>query len=72
MLQIRNVKGEVTVLNPGSFIEICDLDGKPAMVFFQTEQNKTHIIEPGTKDSKRYEKMFNLEFCKEKAINLPT
>lgn len=64
MIKIRKANGECTELeDTANFVEICTLDGTPAIVFY-TLGNEIKQIDADTAASEMYEKRFDVKFAK--------
>lgn len=65
MIRLRKSDGTSTTVEPGTFVEIADLDGKVSLVVFQTRDGIIHTLESGSPDAKRYASLFKLDLCPE-------
>ena len=65
MVKLRDSKGKV-IETPSAplFIEICDKAGKPAMVFYQPNENVVTQITAGSKDFDNYIARYNTDSSK--------
>lgn len=70
MLRIRTHKNEVTPVVDGRFVEITDLQGRVAAIFFATETGEIKQIEAGDPEAERYAKLFGVELCPVKRVQI--
>ena len=64
MIRFRSVTGDITELpDDVRFVEICDNNEDPAIVFFVDNQKLSEIT-PNTEESEFYSSKFNCKFSK--------
>ena len=61
MIRIRDAAGR-PLEGVFKFVEICDQDGNPALVFFQDDRGAIRQLEKGHPDADRYEKITGSKF----------
>ena len=69
MIRIRELNGDVTELNGDNvFIELCDADGKIAMVFYEHQGNGEiyQLDHTSKEESENYENVHKVEFIKDR------
>lgn len=66
MLRIRTSTGQLQEIDQSyRFVEICDLDGKVAKVFYLDNMGTLHEIDGSSAEAARYSKVFkSVEFTK--------
>jgi hypothetical protein len=68
MIRVRTSEGEsIELTGEGNFVEICDADHNPALVFY-TGDNSISQISKDMEEAKLYEARFNCKFAQ--VINL--
>ncbi len=63
MLRLRDINGNGHQL-PESvrFVELCDMQGAVARVFYVDDLGVHRILEPGTKEAQRYSQLMKIQF----------
>ena len=63
MLRLRDTKGVAhQVPDQVRFVELCDMDGVVARVFYVDDLGVHKILEPGTKEAQRYSQLMGAKF----------
>lgn len=64
MIRVRSSDGKsIELTGEGNFVEICDSENQPALVFYQSANSISQII-GSTEEAKLYEAKFNCKFAK--------
>lgn len=63
MIRLRTTRGEVfPVPESTRFIELCDMDGHVAQVFYRDNQGVYRVVSDGTPEAERYARMMSVKF----------
>lgn len=69
-LQIRSTDGKVTPMPAHRFIEVCDVEGRIAVLVYQDDHGAIHLLQQGDPAAARYAGMFNVKFSPVTTVNL--
>lgn len=64
MIRIRGTDGKVTEVPAGHFVEICDVEGRPARIFHQDNNGVIRVMSPEDPDAVRYSALFKVPLAR--------
>lgn len=63
MIRLRTTRGQVVAPPDDTrFIELCDMDGAVAQVFYRDAQGVYRVISAGSPEAERYARLMNVNF----------
>ena len=65
MIKLRDKEGKSeSIESSASFVEICDLEGNPALVFYMPEPGAISTISGDSQEGEIYSNKYNVSFSK--------
>lgn len=63
MIRLRTTRGDILPVSETSrFVELCDLDGRVAKVFYRDERGVINEVTAGSPEAERYARMMRVTF----------
>lgn len=64
MLRIRDINGQAQeIQDQFRFIELCDLEGRVAILFYRDDAGVIHTVRHGDPQATKYAATMGIEFC---------
>lgn len=69
-LRVRSTDGKEVPIPALRFVEVCDAEGRIAVLVYQDDHGAIHLVQRNDKAAAKYAAMFHVEFTPLQTVNL--